>query len=183
MTPWFRDEKTTFPEKSKGNSDEAKSALDEEPDGNSNIAALGLQPLSVEEQPPDFLDDVLKKQDSVSEVTAPNPEDQYWGFRDKFLKEAQKLNHPDQFEKDAIIAALEKKNNFTEWQNSIQQTGLHYKGSGKIARAIEVYLHGDGDYEKWRQWKYPNDNGNKPSSRPLKLTPAQIERIKELDNE
>lgn len=116
---------------------------------------------SRENTPPDFLTDVFQKQGQVSEDSGPNPQDQYWIFRDEFLKTAQRLGMPNQFEKDAIIALVENPEaDLERWKMAIQQTGLHYKGSGKIARAIEVYQYGDGDYEKWRKCKYPNDSSN-----------------------
>ena len=102
----------------------------------------------------------------VSEETAPNPQDQYWQRRDPALRVAQvNLGQFNQVEKSDILALVAMPDfEPPRWELAVMDTARHYKGQGKVARAIEMY-HAGGSYEAWRRKTYEQETPIKPTEK------------------
>lgn len=119
----------------------------------------------------DYLTDVATaKKRGVSESSAPYPIDQFFGYRDEFLKvfENRFNYYPDETRKTTIVdLAADPDADLARWERSFDEAILNWRGNAKLpplSMVVEVYQHGGGDYETWRKWKYPDDNnGNKPT--------------------
>jgi len=102
----------------------------------------------------------------VSEDTAPNPQDVYWQHRDPALRVAQvNLGQFNQVEKSDILALVALPDfEPPRWELAVMDTARHYKGQGKVARAIEMY-HAGGSYEAWRRKTYEQETPIKPTEK------------------
>lgn len=99
--------------------------------------------------------------EKVSESSAPNPDDQYWQYRDEYLKTFQAAfgRYPSGVEKEEIVSlATQPLASPQTWAKAIKQSILNWSGNSRLpplSRVIEVYEAG-GDYELWRKKKYPD---------------------------
>jgi len=127
------------------------------PPGKTNGAKPTKEPLA------DILEYANK---GVSEDTAPNPQDQYWQRRDPALRVAQvNLGQFNQVEKSDILALVAMPDfEPPRWELAVMDTARHYKGQGKVARAIEMY-HAGGSYEAWRRKTYEQETPIKPTEK------------------
>lgn len=111
---------------------------------------------------PDFLGDIFNQQGKVSEVTGPNPEDQWFEYSSRFLKTFQEKmgRYPNTDEKAAIseIADMEGAD-LGRWEKALAECNLNYTGHKcPVSRAIEVYQSG-GTWADWQRWRGKQDEG------------------------
>lgn len=109
---------------------------------------------------PDFLDDVFNQQGKVSEVTGPNPDDQWFEYSSRFLKifQGKTGRYPNPDEKAAIseIAAMEGAD-LSRWEKALAECNLNYTGHKcPVSRTIEVYQSG-GTWADWQKWRGKQD--------------------------
>lgn len=137
----------------------------------------------------DYLTDVFLSQGKASEQTAANPDDQYWVYRDGFKNVFQQTmeRYPNQIEADEIIKLSQEPGaSLDRWQSSLRECILNWTGNNSppLARIIEVYRCG-GNYEQWRQKKYPDPGAiNESQEEPAEVhiitdraTGKEIDRI------
>lgn len=121
----------------------------------------------------DPLADIFNGQNKVSESTSPNPQDQWFEYRDKAIsiyvnvvgvlgKDAQE----QKIRKELILGGVAKRIDFSPdcWQRSIVDSLAHNVPPGNIARFFEVYDAG-GDYNNYLAKRYPG-NGYTPTTKP-----------------
>src|SRR3972149_938975 len=123
---------------------------------------------SRENTPPDFLDNVFNQQDTVSESTAPNPQEQWFEYSDKALKIfQQKLARYLNEDEKTQISTLASEANFSldRWEQSLTECNLNYSGHRvPISRVIEVYQAG-GTWAGWQKWMAKQNGGVQKSER------------------
>lgn len=110
----------------------------------------------------DYLAHIVGMQGKATEITADDPVDQWFVYRNKFLETFKRRigRYPDETEKETITdLAAEATADPEVWDKSFRVSILNWSGSNKppLARVIEVYRCG-ADYEKWRQKKYGGDS-------------------------
>lgn len=121
----------------------------------------------------DPLADIFNGQNKVSESTSPNPQDQWFEYRDKAIsiyvnvvgilgKDAQE----QKIRKELILGGVAKRIDFSPdcWQRSIVDSLAHNVAPGNIARFFEVYDAG-GDYNNYLAKRYPG-NGYTQTTKP-----------------
>lgn len=110
----------------------------------------------------DYADDLLELQGQPIQDIGPNPEDQYFEYRDEFLSIYQEMTgrYPDQVIKNKVPELVEAGVTPKMWRQSWEECILHWSGNGRvpISRVFEVCNYG-GSWEKWHKATYP-DNGN-----------------------
>lgn len=134
----------------------------------------------------DPLTDVFNKQGQPLEATGDNPVDQHFGYRDEFLKIYQEMTgeYPDRVKKDEIIRVAQEGNVTPEcWREGWRTTKLNWTGMGKnppIARVVEVCEKAEGDYEKYKLWKWPavTNGRDSPGTAQGKVTLPVVSKAK-----
>ncbi len=146
---------------------------------------------TTEKQPPtlDLLTNIVQTaKNGTSEQTGPNPDDQWWGPRDKTLKLHARFNGgklPGEAHKQKLVSLAEQPTfNLEILENSYIEAGTNWTGNSEyppLARVIEVYEAG-GDYEKFAARKWPDKEITNVTTA-SKLTPAQKAAARQRDAE
>jgi DNA-binding MarR family transcriptional regulator len=113
--------------------------------------------ITPEDLPPprDFLDDVVAGIGKVSEATAPNPDDQWFCYRNRFEAAYKRINpYMDATEKEAVVLlAQEHDASPDRFETACRETKLNSTGiKVPVGRVIEVYRAG-GTWADWQRWK------------------------------
>lgn len=128
----------------------------------------------------DYLTNIVLAQGQTSEVTASNPQDQFFGNRDAFLGAFEKTlgRLPNLVEKEAIIEFSENAD-LSLWQKSLTECMLNWTGAGTppLPRIINVYK-AKGNYKKAVALEYETSN-EKTEYRPPGLSDEQFEAMKQ----
>lgn len=108
----------------------------------------------------DFLEDIVTHNGKTSEATAPNPDDQWFNYSDKFIKifHHKTKRYPNEDEKE-LISEYAATGGVTpeQWEQALSECNLHYTGQRvPVPRVIEVCRAG-GTYETFKAQKWPDD--------------------------
>lgn len=121
----------------------------------------------------DPLSDVVNGQDQIDTTTAPNPEDQWFEYRNEFISifHNKTRRYPNDDEKSIISELASEQNASPEkWEQSLTECNLNYTGHKlPVSRPVEVYRAG-GTWDKWKAVAYGDKNGAKKP----KPTPTPI---------
>lgn len=125
---------------------------------------------------PDYLAAVFNGQGQSSEVTASNPDDQWFSYRDKALKafpgEWGKTPKEREIKKNLILGFVADTPDFRpdHWSFIIQDCIAHGVSSNNITRFIEVYSY--PTYESYLAGKYPASTNGRDS--PVGLSQGRV---------